>query len=353
MFAGAGAAWASCGGTEALVNKAAAGLAGTIIGAISAATGSITALDEAQTEELIGSIKVLTKQVQTSTSNSDDSTRQAEEAGASFQTALATNEVINKMVLDLKSQGYDPCAQASATKQMATAEAQVTAALPQRIAAEVQAGGGRYGDLSTVLRQREQQHKALFCTQAEVTAGLCSSLGAVPGGDSNASLIFSSDTSPNMLAAKNAAINNIIGMPDALPPAGSANTPQGQAYLLAKKQKDAFLAFPAYSLKAIQSDAEGFDSFMSERVGQYFGTDRAAQWAHDQASEAERGVLVDTVKIEGLLLKLHERQLKQSLRAEADQAAELALENKRINGQRVEAAQMAVAAANARSKVAP
>lgn len=353
LFAGAGVAWASCGGTEGLVNSAAAALATTIVGEITAATGTITALDETQTEGLIGSIKVLTKQVQMSAQNSDDANLQAEQAGAAFQVDMATKEMVDKIVLDFQSQGYNPCAQLTATKQMAAAEAQVTAALPQRLASEVQAGGGHYGDIATVLQQREQQHKALFCTQAEVTAGLCSSVGAVPGGDSNASLIFSTDTSPNMVAAKNAVINNIIGLPDAPLPAGAANTPQGQAYLMATKQKDAFLAFPAYSLKGIQSDAEGFDSFMSERIGQYFGTDRAAQWAQDQASESQRGVLVDAVKIEGLILKLHERRLKQSLRAEANQAAALALENKLVNGSKVEAAQTAVAAANARARVTP
>jgi hypothetical protein len=353
LFAGAGAAWASCGGTEALVDSAAAALANAIVGQITTATGTITSLDETQTESLLGSIKVLTKQVQMSASSSDNSALQAEQAGAAFQTDMATKDMVDKIVLDFQSQGYNPCGQSTATKQMATAETQVTSALPQRIASEVQAGGGRYGDPATVLQQREQQHKALFCTQAEVTAGLCSGVGAVPGGDSNASLIFSSDTTANTVAAKNAVINNIIGLPDAPLPASSANTPQGQAYLLAKKQKDAFLAFPTYSLKAIQSDSEGFDSFMSERVGQYFGTDSAAQWAQDQASESQRGVLVDAVKIEGLILKLHERALKQSLRAEANQAAELALENKMVNGTKVEAAQSAVASANARSRVTP
>ncbi len=353
LLAGAGVAWASCGGTEALVDSAASSLAGSIVSQITAATGTITAADEAQTEELLGAIKVLTAQVNTSAQNSDNVNLQAEQAAAAFQTDLATKEVVDKIVMDFQSQGYNPCAQLTATKAMAAAEASATAAVPQRVATEIQAGGGKYGDLATVLKQRDQQHKALFCTQAEVNAGLCSSLGAVPGGDSNASLLFSTDTSPNMVAAKNATINNIIGLPDQPLPAGAAKTSEGQAYILAKKQKDAFLAFPAYSLKAIQTDSEDFDSFMSERVGQYFGTSAATQWAQDQASESERGVVVDMVKIEGLLLKLHERSLKESLRAEANQAAELALDNQAINGRKTQAAETAAIAANARAKVTP
>lgn len=352
LFAGAGVAWASCGGTEGLVDSAASAMASTIVSAITAATGSITALDESQTELLIGSIKVLTAQVSASAQNSDSTNLQAEQAGAAFQADLATKEVVDKVVMDFQSQGFNPCVQATATKAMAAAEQQVRASLPQRIANEIQAGGGRYADPATVLNQRAQQHKALFCTQAEVTAGLCSSLGPVPGGDSNSSLIFSTATDANTVAAKNATINNIIGLPDPPLPASTAMTPQGQAYILAKKQKDSFLAFPAYSLKAIQADAEGFDSFMSERVGQYFGTPQATQWAKDQASESERGVLVDAVKIEGLVLKVRERQLRQELRSEANDAAELALENQMINGTQAQADEAAVMAASARAKVA-
>lgn len=351
MFAGAGVAWASCGGTEAIVTASAASLATMIVGSIGTATTTLITVDEQGTEQIIGALKVLTKQTQVSAENADNSNLQAEQAGAAFSVDLATKEVVDKIVTDFQSQGYNPCAQLTATKQMATAEAAVAASMPQRIATEIQAGGGKYASLADILKQREQQHKALFCTQAEVDAGQCTSVGAVPGGDANASLIFSGDTSPNMVAAKNAVINNIIGVPDQPLPPGSANTAQGQAYILAKKQKDAFLAFPAYSLKSIQSDSEGFDAFMNERIGQYFGTDRAAQWAQDQASEAERGVVVDMVKIQGLNLKLHERRLRQALREEANESAQLALDNQVLNGGKTQAAEAMALAANARAKV--
>jgi hypothetical protein len=353
LFAGAGAAWASCGGTEALVSSAAAELASTISAKLAAATDSITTLDQQQTQEVVSSIKVLTEQVNQSAQNNDATNLQAEQASAAFQTDLATKEVVDKIVNDFQSQGYNPCAQATATKAMAAAEVAARGSVPQRVASEVQAGGGRYGVLASVIAQREAQHQAHFCTQAEVNAGLCSSVGAIPGGDSNASLIFSTATDANSVAAKNAVINNIIGVPDQALPPNTANTPQGQAYLLAKKQKDAFLAFPAYSLKSIQADAEGFDSFMAERVGQYFGTAAATQWAQDQASEGERGVVVDAVKIEGLILKVRERELRQDLRAEANQAAELALANMAINGPKTQAANTAAIAANSRAQVTP
>jgi len=352
MLTGASVAWASCGGTEALVTSAASTLASTLIAQITAAGATLATTDLTQTQQMVSAISVLTKQVEVSSENADASNLQAEQASASFQVELATKGVVDKVVSDFQSQGYNPCAQVTATKQMAAAEASVEANVPKRIAAEIQAGGGRYAVPGDILSSRAQQHKALFCTQSEVDAGICSSLGAIPGGDTNASLIFSGDTSANAVAAKNAVINNIIGVPDAPLPAGSANTPQGQAYLLAKKQKDSFLAFPEYSLKQIQADSEGFDTFMNERVGQYFGTDRAATWAQDQASEAERGVVVDMVKIQGLVLKAHERRLRQAQRREANEAAELALDNLVVNGKQTEAAQAVAIAGATRAKVA-
>lgn len=351
MVVGAGVAWASCGGTEALVTSAASAMAGAIVAQITANTAQIVALDTVQTNTITGALKVVTKQVEMSGDQHDNAVLQAEQAAASVATDLANKEMVDKAIEDYTSQGYNPCVQLTATKQMAVAEAKVNASVPARIQNEVQAGGGKYGSSAAVLAQREQLHRSLFCTQSDVDAGICSSVGAIPGGDSNASLIFSTDTSANVVAAKNAVINGIIGLPDAPMPAGMGNTPAGAAYVMQKKEKDAYLAFPAYSLKSIQADAEGFDSFMSERVGQYFGTPAAQKWAQDQASQAERGIIVDLVKLEGLTLKIRQREFRQALRREANAAAELALENKRINGTKTAAAAERALAAQSSAKV--
>ncbi|MBK5051740.1 hypothetical protein IQ289_25500 [Burkholderia sp. R-70006] len=352
MVLGAGVAWASCGGTEALVTSAASSLSGALAAQVGSAGAQLTAFDEQQTQRLLGAIKVLTEQVSVSAQGSDRSVLQAEQAAASVEVDRANKKMIDKTIEDYSSQGYNPCAQLTATTAMANAEASARASVPVRIQSEIQAGGGKYADPGATLRQREQLHRSLFCTQADVDAGTCSSLGAIPGGDSNASLIFSTDTSANALAAKNAAINNIIGLPDAPLPASMANTAEGAAYVMAKKEKDGFLAFPAYSLKSIQADAEGFDSFISERVGQYFGTAAAQSWAQDQASESERGILVDIVRIQGLKLKLGERQLRQDLRKEANDAALLLVENNQINGAKTDAAAARALASQATLKVA-
>jgi len=339
LLMGAGAAWASCGGTEPLVTMAAASLASTVVGKLAAATSSLVSLDTQQTNAFLSSLRIATEQVQMSGDKTSASNLETAQSVAAFDKELSDKKLVDKVMIDYMSQGYQPCLQSTATTKMALAEQQAKASVPGRIAAEVDAGGGRYASVAATVKAREEQHKSLFCTQDEVTAGACSSLGKIPGGDMNAALLYSSDTDTTTVAAKNAVINGILGLPDEVIPASAAGTPEAAAYVLAKKQKDAFLAWPTYSLKSIQADAEVFNGPMNDRVSMFFGSPQATQWAAAQASQATRGILVDLVKMKGLSLKLSERQLNQSLRMEANVASLLELERSQMYDHSLNAAQ--------------
>lgn len=332
----AGVAWASCGGTEGLVVAAVGQGASMLVSEINSAATSLTELDDLQTEYLLSAIRVATKQIQTSGDKSAATAIQAEQAAAAFSKELADKELVDKVIVDYMSQGFVPCEVSTATRNLARAELQAKGAVPNLVRTEIEATGGRYADPVAAVRAREERHRSLFCTQAEVDAGICSSVGRIPGGDMNAAMLFSTDTSTDARAAKNAVINNLVGLPDAPIPQGVATTPEAQAYVLAKKRKDAFLAWPAYSLKAIQTDNETVVPVLNERVGMYFGTAKAAEWAKSQASQAPRGLLIDMVKIAGLALKIQERRLWQNLRTEANLAVLVELENEARNGGGVE-----------------
>ncbi len=328
-----GVAWASCGGTEPLVVAAATAAAGTVITSITAAGASLIALDNVETQALLSSMKVLTQQINASGDKAGSAATQAQQALASVAKDLADKELVDQVMVDFTSQGFDPCVQLTNTQKFAQAEANARISVPNRVRTEIEAGGGRYAVQADVLKKREDLHQQLFCTQAEVDAGVCSSLGKIPGGDTNASLIFNTDTSQEMVSAKNAVINNIIGLPENPLPRTAVNTPEGSAFILEKKRKDALLGFASNSLKSIQADNETMNAALNERVGQYFGTTRAADWAKDQASQAQRGVIVDLVKIQGLQLKLQERKIRQNLRTEANLAALVALETQATQGE--------------------
>jgi hypothetical protein len=320
-------AWASCGETADLVNADAGIRAKDATASLAAAATQLISIDNTETSVILSALKILSKQIDSSTEKTAATTVSAELSMAAVAKEIADKEMIDKIVLDYTSQGFDPCAQSAATRRMANAEVEAAASVPGRIGREVEAGGGRLASAADALRTREERHQALFCTQAEVDSGACSSVGKIPGGDTNAALLFNSDTSKDMVAAKNAVINNIVGLPDSPVSREAANTPEAMTYLMEKKRKDAFLAWPIYSLKTIQTENETFRPAMDARVGQYFGTQQAMEWAKSQASQAPRGLLVDLVKIQGLSLKLAERRLKQNMRLEANLAAMLELEN--------------------------
>lgn len=322
-----GVAWASCGGTEALVYAGTQILVSVVTAKITAMTAAVTALDNTQTEALVSSLRVATKQIQASGEKLSITGLKSEEAEAAVRKEIADKELVDKVVVDFTSQGFDPCKLSESTKRVSILESQAKNAVPMLIKKEVEAGGGKYASHDAVISAREERHQSLFCSEAEVAAGACKQLGKIPGGDSNAALLFSTDASSDTRAAKNAVINNIIGVPDNPVPKDVANTPEAVSYLLEKKKKDSFLAFATYSLKTIQSENETFKGAMDERVGQYFGTSRATEWAKSQQSQAPRGLMVDVVKIQGMNLKLAERRLNQRLRMEANLAALLELEN--------------------------
>lgn len=345
LFTSAGIAWASCGGTEGLVVSSVGQMTSSVVRSLSTATAKIVMKDNEETEQFISALKVVTKQVQLSSDKKAASSVEVEQANAAVVKEIADKELVDKVVLDFMSQGFDPCGQSKITKKLALAEVTARQGAAERTRSEVEGTGGRYGDVAEAIRGREEQHQKLFCTQEEVNAGLCSSVGKIPGGDSNAALLFSRDKSPEAIAAKNAVINNIIGLPDNPLPSGAVGTPEGDAYLLEKKKKDAFMGFAAYSLKSIQTDNEQYRDVLDERIGQYFGTARATEWAKSQASQAPRGILVDLLKIQGLNVKLRERRLREGLRMEANVAALLELENQALNGGKTQAA-MARASTN-------
>lgn len=351
MATSASVAFAACGGTEALVNIASGKMAASLVAKITAQAATVVAADNLQTQQMISALRVIAKQVEASNSQFVNSSIEGEKAMASVHKDLTDKELIDKMVVDFVSQGYDPCAQSAATKKLALAEQAMHTSVPERVRGEVEAGGGKYAPIADVLRNREKQHQSLFCTQEEVEAGACSSVGKVPGGDTNAALIFSASKAPEMVAAKNAVINNIIGLPDNPMSPAVAATPEGQAYIMEKKKKDSFLGFASHSLKSIQAENEVYKTEMDDRVGQFFGTDRAALWAKDQAGQAPRGVLVDLLKIQGLNLKVRERRIRQNMRIEANMAALLELENQQINGAVTQSAARQVGAIDAAKKV--
>ncbi len=191
------------------------------------------------------------------------------------------------------------------------------------------APGKLVASTNAALSQRLANHRSNFCTQAESDAGLCT-LSSLPGGDTNAGLLFES-AAPGSLQqqARQAYTQYVLGTPDQAIPASTGKSPLGQEYLLLKNNKDALMSIPAYSLSMIeaantQSPDLGNKSpndVLTLRVNQYFGGKEAQDWASVLTAQSERGLMVEAVKMGGLEAWIHHKQLQQNQRLELNLAA--------------------------------
>jgi len=336
-----GLAYASCGGTEPMV----AGETGSLVQSVSGQMlqGALSIIQESITQSgnIISAIKVATKQEAASSEKKILAMRSSAEGFATSYTSARSSAQVYDIYNRYRSQGFDPCGNRTLTEALRNRELAVNVSAAQRVSTEIDAAPGRFGSPVVALKNRVNEHKALFCTQAEVDAGVCGTVGAVPGGDSNAALLFTeAEPGDNVTKAKNALINNMFGLPDSPEVfSGKAAAPESSAALYDKHRRDALNSIAMFSFKTIQSEHEkdaatgkSLAGLIRERVETYFGSTRSQQWAQSLAAQEQRGVLVDMVKMEGIALKMAERRVKQNMRIEANLAGLVAVSNEVQNG---------------------
>lgn len=349
-LATSGAVWAACGGTEGLVVQSVGELSSGVIEKLAEMTKDIMKADYEETNAILDGISIVTKQVRMSGEVVATTTAKATEARAGAQTKILNRELADEVITNYRSMGaQDPCATIPNGKRLYEAETVARTNAVARTRAEVDVG--KYADPLTTMRAREDLHRDLFCTQSDVDAGLCSKIGKIPGGDQNAAMLWSTDASAEATKARNALINNLLGTPDAPVPKVMAGTAEAGAYMLEKRRKDAVMGLAAWSLKSIQVENETYKPVLDARVGDYFGTDRATRWATNQATQAQRGLMIDGVKIQGLNLKVAQLRLEQQLSTEMLLSALTEQENQRVNKPDVAKAQAVLATEAARAKV--
>lgn len=349
-LAASGVVWASCGGTEGLVANQAGMDAKDVMKTLVTTTKNIMTNDKKETDSIVSAIKANTTQVLSSIRGVMKRVQEAEEASAVVDSKISDQKLADKVYYDYNSQGYDPCGTKAKVESFAKAEKQALASVGDRVLKDVEAVG-KYGSVAASLKARAALHQELFCTQEEVAAGLCSAAGKLPGGDSNAALLFSTDKSDEAVAAKNAVINQMIGPPDEPIPSSVAKGAVADGYAMSKRKKDVYLSFAAYSLKSIQVENEEVRPLLETAVGDYYGTPRATEWAKTMAWNSERGVLVDLVKIQGLQLKMQERRLRALARIAAISALQTNLDVEQNQRPDVAMARAQLVASDARRKV--
>jgi len=308
-----------------------------------------------QSEQLNSAIAVLTKQKAVAASQLSDVNRTTAQEVATGLGVIAQTERVKAARFDYGGefgQGFSPCEVYATRSVIAGRDADMVGEINARVQSEVMAAPGRYARRDEAAVQLFKDNQA-SCTEDMVKAGLCASMGATPGASMSVATLFDiADEGDPVYAAKNAFINNIVGLPD--PPVETLRGPAQESYMLAKARKDAVVSPAVASLKALQLEYSGVEGaetgkgvplaqMFREEVGRYAGGTLANEaWSRVMAAQNERGVMVELLKIKALDLAMQTRQLRQYERIEASLAALVAAEvqaNSAVGAARVQADQ--------------
>ncbi|UXI68373.1 hypothetical protein [Tahibacter amnicola] len=283
-------------------------------------------------DDVVSAVGGATAQESIATKQVVDAVANSEQTLASAIKALQEADEVQKNVLDfhpVTGQGFDPCGTSLKNKTMDMAFGRVHDRAKATVGSNDMAPGRLVASTAEAMQNRLKEHRRLFCTKAEADAGLCT-LSELPGGDTNAALLFEG-AKPDSLAAKarEAYIQHVLGEPDGALPQAAGNTPAGQSFLIDKNRKSALLSVPAYSLARIAA-ANTRDATMSDkspnevlrlRINQYFGGKEAEAWSGQLARMADRGLVLEATKVAGLETWLRYQQYQQNQRMEANLAA--------------------------------
>ena len=282
-------------------------------------------------EQIISAVAIATKQEALSANVVADNNRQTSEQLVNAVRAQQQNSAVAQAYLDFNAatgQGFDPCGTVAKNKSMDIAFSTLAAKAKASVG-ELDASPGRLvSSTGHAMQQRLKQHRDKFCTEAEANAGLCS-LSTLPGGDTNAALLFEPAEENSLTTeARTAYIQHVIGPPDQALTKDAGATPAGETYMMQKNRKDSMLSIPAYSLSMInaantRSKAFGDKSpneVLKLRVNQYFGGKEAEQWSGNLARQTQRGLLMEAAKMGGLEVWIHQQQYEQNQRLLANLA---------------------------------
>lgn len=298
-------------------------------------------------QRIMTALKVQAKQIASSAEKESTNVSQVMQAVSTSMIAQDSATAVQKVMENFggtTGQGFDPCGEQVKSRKV-SGGLQATMDVSGSVRG-LDTGPGVYKDRAQVLASRLNEHKSLFCTQAEKDAGLCQQVGQLPGASLQFSSLFaSSGVNDNLTRAKNAFVNNIFGLPDQPLDPSKANSPEGAALVRDKMMRDGYRSIGATSLKVIQAmtvadptsatnnnggvPSDGFLDAFRMKVDQYSGGNDYQRWEQSLTVQSERGLLVNLAKMSATRLYASSVEYSQFERMEASLAALLALENKR------------------------
>jgi hypothetical protein len=311
------------------------------ISAISAFGSAFSTSMQTNFERMISAIAVATKQEAISSNQIGEGLQKSSQVLVTAIKSQKQAEDVTTTTFDYSpatGQGFEPCQTNQRNHTLNLAFSNTDKNLAQEIATTDMDNrpGFVVESVNTSMGKRLEKHYKMFCTDSEAKQGLCSS-SKLSGADVNAAFLFEASTrDSDKDIARQAYIQHILGKPDAPIIGDNKHSAQAKAQFSQKIQKDALLSVPLYSLQAIrmsnlqQGDYHNYspNQLLKSRVNQYFGGEEANRWAANLATQTQRGLLVETLKVHGLEVWLHQRQYQQNQRIEANLATLILLDSR-------------------------
>ena len=312
----------------------------TITAAVTAAGESIASANAFNMQRVLSAFKVAVKEISVTADKEIATDLNVRKAVSMAAADSSTRKAMFNAIMDFNpatGQGVDPCGELTRSQTMAVAMSEANNDMREKVLREVDNAPGSFvADQGAILAKRIADGKTKYCTADEVRAGVCSTAGALAGKDVDAASFFqSAPVSSDQAAAKSAMLNYMFGVPYVAPNRDSLASASGKSFLDAKRSEDAYRSISQASFKAIQSWTESRGTpdaqqpsvldALAQKVGVYSGGDNYEAWEQGQASQTERGLLVQYAKMTAMELYLLHTEYQQTERIEANVAALYAL----------------------------
>lgn len=261
------------------------------------------------------------------------------ETEMNLRHAMETQEKLVQVSEEFSPQsiGHRPCAVVQDINRAEKAQKAVKANVPE-MTQDVTARSGHYANRAEAMARQLTLHDQKYCTQDQADSGLCRKVGERAGASLVASALFKpAKKGDENDQDKDAFIDNMVGLPDDPVPASQINTTVAIDYQDKKRQKDSIKSIAVHGLKYLQAQntemdspavsehetkttdataegntegstaGEAFNSYsgmVKRDIQRHFGgSDEYKARKKYLASATEKGVMIEIIKADGLLLR--------------------------------------------------
>lgn len=292
-------------------------------------------------EQMISGIAVATKQESVAGNQISDSIQNtglvlAESLKLQKQTAKVAEATFDYS--PQVGQGVDPCRVISERQTLANQVSEIDQKMPTMIEQlPIDNKPGTYtNNLEETLKKRMDEHTENFCSEQEDAQGICDK-SELAGADMNASLLFKDVVKGSGEdKARMSYIQNIAGDPVYIPSNGNnLNSIEAKQQINAALEQQAFMSIPMHSLNTIRmrhlkpsDEALSYNELLDKHMQSYVGGEKSSDWNKKISMQTQRGLMVESLKAQGMQTWLRQKQYADKSRQEANLAALLLLSQK-------------------------